>query len=542
MKLTLRTIAFALALFIASSAFVVPISHAQTAVASSPSFTFKKDLSWGMWENPDVAVMQQFLANQGFYKGPITGNFMDKTYTALVAFQKKEGIKPASGYFGPLTRADANTLLPYQGAAVAATAMRTATPVLNEMGKTFTGYLEARAGAAFNTIMQWRNWWMQPKKASASGVTVTTTPVTTGGTSSGGGVVSGGGGGGGGGGSIPSGTTANSGSTGSTATTTATTTQSTGGGSNTGGGTGTSTSTPATSTPQTGGNTGGNQGTTTPPVSTTTPQTFPPAPSGISWGAYVGDNSGDLATFESLVGKPVKIQAYFVGWGDDFPASIGANLKSANKTLLIFWEPNVGYDAINSGSEDAYMNQFAAAAKSYGAPIILAPFDEMNLNETAWGYGKNGNTAAKFVTAWKHVHDLFAAASAGNVKFAIAYNNGSVPNVSGNGFNDYYPGDAYVDYVGVDGFNFGNPWQSFDTIFSSALNQLKSYNKPIYIFSMASVPGTQKAAWITDALATQMVKYPVAGWVWFNQNGADGNWLVNTDAASLAAFKAAIPN
>src|ERR1700756_3976368 len=80
-------------------------AHAQT------TYSFTKNLVWGMKANPDVAVLQQFLANQGVYSGPVTGNFLGQTYKALVAFQMKEGIRPASGYFGPLSRTDANTVM-----------------------------------------------------------------------------------------------------------------------------------------------------------------------------------------------------------------------------------------------------------------------------------------------------------------------------------------------------------------------------------------------------------------------------------------------
>ena len=258
----------------------------------------------------------------------------------------------------------------------------------------------------------------------------------------------------------------------------------------------------------------------------------------LQWGAYVGDGTTNLSSFETMVGKSTNILADFEGWDATFPSQFSSNVGKAGKTLVIFWEPSFGYDNINNGSQDAYIKQFAAGAKAYGYPVILAPFDEMNLNESAWGYGLSGNTAAKFVTAWKHIHDLFAGVT--NVKFAITYNNVSVPNVSGNKFTDYYPGDAYVDYVAVDGFNFGNPWTTFAQTFDSAITQLGTFNKPIYILSTGSVPGTQKAAWITE-MGTHIKTYTnVIGWVWFNSN-SDANWLVNTDTASLAAFKSILP-
>jgi len=284
------------------------------------------------------------------------------------------------------------------------------------------------------------------------------------------------------------------------------------------------------------------------PATSTSPTQPSPTTAHISWGAYVGDGSTNLSTFESMVGKSVNLLADFEGWDNTFPSGYASTVGAAGKTLVIFWEPNFGYSGIANGTYDAYRKQFATAAKAYNYPVILVPFDEMNLNEQAWGYGANGNTATLFKSAWDHVHDIFVATGAANVKFAIAYNNVSVPNTAGNQFSDYYPGSSYVDYVGVDGFNFGNPWQTFDQVFDPAITTLQSYGKPIYIFSMGSVAGTQKAAWITEGLGTHIETYSnIAGWIWFNQNdaatpgsGDSANWTVNSDSASLAAFKEVI--
>jgi beta-mannanase len=269
---------------------------------------------------------------------------------------------------------------------------------------------------------------------------------------------------------------------------------------------------------------------------------MPPPPSTLQWGAYVGDTPASLTTFETLVGKSANIQGVFVGWGsgNSFPSEFKASLADKGKTLLIYWEQyGTTLDSIIAGGSDAYITQFAAAAKTYGGPIILAPFHEMNGNWDPWDGTVGNNTPAKVISAWRHVHDMFAGVT--NVKFAWEVNNDSVPDTAANAIGVYYPGDAYVDYVAVDGFNFNDPWETFGQIFDTALTQLASYNKPMYLFSMACAAGTQKAAWITDAFTVQIQKYPLlAGWVWFNENKEE-DWRVNSDANSLTAFKAALP-
>ena len=259
------------------------------------------------------------------------------------------------------------------------------------------------------------------------------------------------------------------------------------------------------------------------------------------WGAYVGGSIPNIATFESQAGRPMNMVAIFVGWGNSagpFPSEYAASVRDKGKTLVIFWEHyGTTLDAIYGGQHDAYITQFANAAKTYGGPIILAPLHEMNGNWDPWDGTVGTNNSAKVIASWRRIHDLFL--SVPNVKFAWDVNNVSVPQITSNSIASYYPGDAYVDYVAIDGFNFGNPWQTWSQVFSSAITQVKGYNKPIYLLSMASAAGSQKAAWITDALTVKIPGDQIAGWVWFNEN-KEQNWLINSDTNSLSAFKAAV--
>ncbi len=278
--------------------------------------------------------------------------------------------------------------------------------------------------------------------------------------------------------------------------------------------------------------------------STTTPKTY-------AWGVYSGWSNADMQEFETRVGENPNHMAAFVHWANNqFPTYMEPFTKAKGRTLIIFWEPsdyliggtvqeNFTADAILAGRWDAYIRKFATDSATYGSPIILIPFSEMNGNWNPWSGTTNGNTPEKVVAAYRHVRTVFG--NVPNVKFGWAPNAQSVPNTDANAIERYYPGDSYVDIVGVDGFNFGDPWLSFDQVFNKALTTISAYNKPMYIFSFASDAGYLKASWITDALTVQLDKWPlIAGWVWFNQN-KENNWLIWSDAASLSAFKNAIP-
>ena len=272
----------------------------------------------------------------------------------------------------------------------------------------------------------------------------------------------------------------------------------------------------------------------------------------LGWGAYVGWQEGALALFEKRIGKHAAYQATFVHWGNEksFPAELGPSVRDAGKTLVIFWEAmdyndssynqlNFSYDTILNSSWDSYIRSFAESAADYSGPIILIPFEEMNGNWSPWSVTGNGNSAVKHIAAYRHIHDLFAIAP--NVRFAWDVNNDAVPDTAENRFENFYPGDKYVDYVGVNGFNFGDPWQSFQDIFADSLQRLAVYEKPIYIFSMASAEGPDKAAWITNALTQGIPSYPhIQGWIWFNEN-KERDWRVWSDVNSLQAFQASLP-
>jgi hypothetical protein len=77
-----------------------------TASAGATPYNFTEFLSVGS-QDAQVTALQQRLAADGFYSGPVTGYFGTLTETAVKAFQKAHGIKQA-GYVGPSTRAALN--------------------------------------------------------------------------------------------------------------------------------------------------------------------------------------------------------------------------------------------------------------------------------------------------------------------------------------------------------------------------------------------------------------------------------------------------
>ncbi len=76
--------------------------------------TVDSNLYFGITNNSDVQMLQEFLTDQGVYSGPITGNFFSLTLAGVKNYQIQNNITPAAGFFGPITRAKANEILSVQ--------------------------------------------------------------------------------------------------------------------------------------------------------------------------------------------------------------------------------------------------------------------------------------------------------------------------------------------------------------------------------------------------------------------------------------------
>ncbi len=106
--------------------------------AASSSNNFNRDLTIGSKGN-DVKVLQEFLKEQGFFNRETSDYFGSITKNALIQFQKKAGVSPASGYFGAKTRDYINSLEP-----IASTTPATPNLSLTEADPTKTKiYVEA---------------------------------------------------------------------------------------------------------------------------------------------------------------------------------------------------------------------------------------------------------------------------------------------------------------------------------------------------------------------------------------------------------------
>jgi hypothetical protein len=177
------------------------------------------------------------------------------------------------------------------------------------------------------------------------------------------------------------------------------------------------------------------------------------------------------------------------------------------------------------GTYEPHLKQWFKDAAAYGHPFYLALDPEMNggwqpySTLSGGSANSNNNTPAAFVTMWKYMHDLANQAGASNITWVWAPNvdpsNAFVP------YSQLYPGDGYVDWTGLRGWNKYPGGDSADYLFGSSYAKLLQLapNKPISLNTVGTTENgnINKVNWLNDFFTNLPNKYPkIKNFIWFN--------------------------
>ncbi|GAB6107389.1 stalk domain-containing protein [Fusibacter bizertensis] len=164
--------------------------------------------------------------------------------------------------------------------------------------------------------------------------------------------------------------------------------------------------------------------------------------SGLMIGLYGEGNEAlysgfgvDPAKVEAVYGKsPSSLLYYNIYGSSPFPKVAAEKMKAVGGSLQIHMQPF----NLSNVKDDAYIHAFAKAAKESGIPVFLRFGGEMNGDWVSWGMQPD-----LYIAKFRLVHDILAK-EAPNVAMVWAPNFFPWDNMA-----SYYPGDAYVDWVGV---------------------------------------------------------------------------------------------
>jgi hypothetical protein len=248
-----------------------------------------------------------------------------------------------------------------------------------------------------------------------------------------------------------------------------------------------------------------------------------------------------VAAFERAIGRTLAINNIYVAWTGPMPSAT-MRWDLARGTLPMITWAAARANLVAGGADDATIRTTALQLKALHAPVFLRWFGEMDLPENQ----ADAVSPATYVAAWRRMHDIFRRAGAANVRWVWC------PDASGfdKGIAQaYYPGNAYVDWICTDGYNWasafrGSSWSSFQQIFAPFYAWGASTGKPLLIGEFGTVEGEAgaKASWFTQADRAIRLDFPaIRAVVYFESDhynfGRNFNWKVTSSGSSLAAFR-----
>jgi hypothetical protein len=276
-----------------------------------------------------------------------------------------------------------------------------------------------------------------------------------------------------------------------------------------------------------------------------------------------------LAEQAQRLGVPIRIISWYQAWGSRFSACQPSLVKEAHRqgaVPLITWEPwRLPGDApsgtsardqpefalrrIAGGCFDAYIRSWARDLASARCRVYLRPMHEMNGDWYPWGGTVNGNRPGDFQDAWRRLQWIFRREGAANVRWVWCPYARSVPDTTANDPAAYYPGGRHVDWLALDGYNWGSTrrgsrWEPLREIITPAYERLRLFSteKPMMIAELGCAEeGGDKGGWIREALCDITERFRrIRALIWFDIC-KECDWRIGSSSRALDAFRAESP-
>jgi len=254
------------------------------------------------------------------------------------------------------------------------------------------------------------------------------------------------------------------------------------------------------------------------------------------------DSLGPVRSFAASAGAAPNLVGEFMSWNDPLDTRAVSNAWSYGALYYMIWEPyHTTVAAIADGRSDAYITRVARAVRALNLPVAISFGHEMN----GWWYpwGTTSTTGPQFVAAWRLIHRLFAAAGASNVIWVWNPNVISAePQLE---LSAWYPGDAYVTWVGVTGYFGSSGPDTFDGVYGPTMQEIRTFTRKPFLIAETSVQTGPDAVTAAQNLVDGVRQRPdVLGFIWFDYDKAGVDWRLGTRPdvrAAIATGLAGLP-
>jgi mannan endo-1,4-beta-mannosidase len=228
-------------------------------------------------------------------------------------------------------------------------------------------------------------------------------------------------------------------------------------------------------------------------------------------------------TFEFLV-------KYVCFSSDGFPMdeieNAYENKRYVELTLQTMFEEGDNSDvlyAILNGKHDDFLQLYAEKIKEFNHPILFRLNNEMNGDWCVYSSYYASKDTEIFKEVWKYVYEIFEQNEVDNALWVWNPHDISFPDFKWNHYLNYYPGDEYVDIIGLTGYNTGTyypgeKWREFNAIYIPLYEEYTTlFKKPLMIteFGSNSVGG-DKISWIHEMFDTMGKFENIKVAIWWN--------------------------
>ncbi|WP_099191645.1 glycoside hydrolase family 26 protein [Tepidibacter mesophilus] len=257
-----------------------------------------------------------------------------------------------------------------------------------------------------------------------------------------------------------------------------------------------------------------------------------------------------LVTYQSFSSKSFPLDGMLNAYNDD------RYVLLTLQTMYLDNKDNtsVMYDILN-GKYDDFLNDYAKKIKEFNHPIMFRLNNEMNgdwCTYSSYYYSKDTDI---FKNVYKYVYKIFEFNEVDNVLWVWNPHDVSFPDFKWNNCLNYYPGDKYVDIIGLTGYNAGTyyegeKWRSFNEIYIPLYNEyIKNFDKPFMIteFGCNSVGG-DKVKWMGEMFRNIKYFKNIKVAIWWNGIDWDSNmnpariYRLDENEDTINAFREGLKN
>ena len=273
-----------------------------------------------------------------------------------------------------------------------------------------------------------------------------------------------------------------------------------------------------------------------------------PPVKGIYQGAFVNFGGEEdevrvqnIIDFEKMIGKKIVWAMFSNNWGSaniTYPEENVLTIHSLGIVPFIRMMPRTDFHAgerdpvftlqhIIDGKFDDDLLKWAHNAKRVNIPIVVDFGPEMNGDWFPWsgilnggdkkdGYGdrESADGPERFRDAYRHIINLFRKEGVQNITWVfhvfppLEKSEGNDLHKKWNDIRNYYPGDDYIDWIGLSVYGADEPdseWRSFTEMMDKAYPSITeiSPDKPLAVFEFGVAEYPQlgnKTEWIKNAL------------------------------------------